>query len=510
MLTLNADNLLKLAHDPALFREVLNIEVQGSLVPFGSVAEPWQLADFAAMDPAFLAIAGRGPQVPVRSFWRERCRGGSKSADLAMLGAWTLLFARRPVLLIAAAGDKEQAQIMRDSVARLIAWNPWLSGNGKFLEVQQNRVINKHSGSELRIISSDAPTSYGLTAHAVLVDELSHWAKPDLWESLISTTAKKPGCVTVCILNAGWQDHWLWPIRQAIVDDPSWDFSRQERPPSWISDEELARQKKLLPVLQYERLFENRWVLSAATAFDPKDVDRLVDPNGREELYPQPGWVYFAGLDLAVSRDDAALVVVAKSIGHSTETREELPPLYGPMKSLVDLGIVEGPRPKVETVFHPGTGKYKLAAVRIWKPVAGKIDLSLVEREVLALGKRFKCHIAADPYQASLMMTRLNQQGVQCRGVAFTPQSLQAMGSKTLDVVREKHLGLYPHEELIADIKRLRVTEKPYGFKLEAERISKHEPGTVHCDAGTALQLALYATTIFPAAAYQHQKLVFA
>ena len=104
--------------------------------------------------------------------------------------------------------------------------------------------MNSHTGSELRIISSDAPSSYGILCDFIVCDEVVHWARRDLWDSLLSTAGKRSRCVLVVITNAGFRESWQFKLRESIRDDAAWYFSRLDGPTaSWITDEALDEQR---------------------------------------------------------------------------------------------------------------------------------------------------------------------------------------------------------------------------------------------------------------------------
>src|SRR5690606_2412842 len=114
------------------------------------------------------------------------------------------------------------------------------------------RIVNKVTGAELEIISSDEGSSYGETPHFIIVDELTHWKKRGLWDSLISSAAKRSRCVMVVIANAGLGQgtSWQWEAREACRNEAGWHFSRLDGPQaSWITEETLAEQRRLLPGL---------------------------------------------------------------------------------------------------------------------------------------------------------------------------------------------------------------------------------------------------------------------
>jgi hypothetical protein len=105
--------------------------------------------------------------------------------------------------------------------------------------------------------------------------------------------------------------------------------------------------------------------------------------------------------------------------------------------------------------------------------------------------------LAADYWQAELMVQRLQRRGVPVKAIHFTGGNLQAMATTTLDCFRERQIDLYPHGELMADLASLRVVEKQYGFRLQAADRQEGQSGTRHGDAAQALILALFAARRF-------------
>ncbi|MFW6125358.1 MAG: hypothetical protein ACOC46_04350, partial [Pirellulales bacterium] len=143
--------------DPARYRDRLKIDA-GEPIRLGPAAQDWQQADFEALDPAWLALAGREDQAPYRRAYLERPRGHSKTADLAVMVAWLLAYGRRGVEGIAAAADQDQAALLQRAIVRLLELNPSLACR---LEARQHLVRNPATGSRLEVISSDVRSSWG-------------------------------------------------------------------------------------------------------------------------------------------------------------------------------------------------------------------------------------------------------------------------------------------------------------------------------------------------------------
>ena len=194
------EQLTAMANSPAEFRKLVYIDADGETRLLADVVEPWQEADFAAVDPALMRVAGLPAEGGKQRQYFERGRGHSKTTDMMILVLWLLLFCRRPVKGIAAAADLDQSKIGRSAFVRLLTLNPWM---GEVLDVQTNKIINTRNGSELEFITSDAASSFGHLIDFAICDEVCHWKSEELWTSIFSAVAKKTTCLLIVGSNAG-------------------------------------------------------------------------------------------------------------------------------------------------------------------------------------------------------------------------------------------------------------------------------------------------------------------
>ena len=170
----SADNLRAMDSLPEYRRRLL-IDTNDGPRPLAYVADDWQRKDFEAIDTGWMRVAGHRIETAKQRAYLERSRGHAKTSDAAVMVTYPLSFSRKPVKGVAAAADMDQAKLLRDAVDRLVRLNPWLA---TILKVDQWKVTNTRTGSTLEIISSDAPTSYGLTPDFVIIDELTNCAHP--------------------------------------------------------------------------------------------------------------------------------------------------------------------------------------------------------------------------------------------------------------------------------------------------------------------------------------------
>ncbi|HEX5446525.1 MAG TPA: terminase large subunit [Pirellulales bacterium] len=487
--------LARLASDPAAFRAALQIDTDTGPRRLGECLDAWQRDDFAALDAGWRRVAGLPGDGAKQRAYLERPRGHSKTGDLAVMATWALFAARRQISGVAAAADRDQARLIRDAIAKLVSSNPWLA---PIIDVQSYRVVNRRTDSTLEILSADAPSSYGLTPDFIIVDELTHWHSDDLWVSLFSAAAKRAHSMLVIISNAGTGcgSSWQWKIRAAARNDESWYFSFLDGPvASWISQKHLAEQRRLLPGIAFDRLWLNRWTTGAGDALADDDISAAVTRK-RPWTQRKSGWVFVGGLDIGLAKDATALVVLGKSVGETRLIERDVNQTAPRALQIArDLGMAPEPPPKEEierTV--PGTGRLRLASVVLWKPGPGRrVDLSAVERSILRVHEHFGlAQLAYDPHQAEYLADRLTEADVPVERVPFSGGNLQAMATSVLDVFGARQIDLYPHEQLLADLRALRVEEKSYGLRLTSPR-----GPTGHGDCATALALAIHASRSF-------------
>jgi len=209
----------------------------------------------------------------------------------------------------------------------------------------------------------------------------------------------------------------------------------------------------------------NRWTSGSGDALSAEDIESSFNPNLTPEHYAQGHNRYVMGLDLAVTRDNAAAVVLAV-------------PEYG--------------------------GKVRLAEHRLWQPTERrKVDLMAVLHYVLDAAERFRLEGCwFDPWQAELLAAQVESLSAQrpcfrrknwakpfVREVPATGSNLREMAGLLLEYFNDHKIQFYPCPELRADLLKLRIEERAYGFRLVSPR-----DASGHGDLTTALGLALLGT----------------
>jgi hypothetical protein len=433
----------------------LQIEVNGVMQPLISVVDPWQLADLKALWPGLRRVAGLPVSINKQPCYQraylERARGHSKTQDIATMSVWALVASRRQILGVAAAGDLDQAKLVRDAIQRLVAMNPDLAS---LLEVQAKRIVNVVTNSELRIMASDTDSSYGLTPDFIIADELTHWpARGDaLWHSLFSAAAKRQNCLLLIISNAGTGlgSSWQWKVREAAREDSDWHFSRLDGPvASWIGPKQLAEQERLLPQHVYRRLWLNQWTAEEGDALSMADIDAACTLDEPPHYFPR-GTYILGGLDIGVRRDFTGFVTLTAQLG---------------------------------------TGRVQLARVQSWQPAKGvPVQFDQVEAAILSAKKELGMNnLFADMFQCEMLGQRLCQSGITIFPVSFAAAGQRNMAMAMLRAFRERRVDMFRDERLIKDLLRLSIVERIGGLRIEAPRSA--EDG--HSDTAFAFLCAL-------------------
>lgn len=446
--------LLEMAAHPRVFRSRLLIDCDGTPRPLAEALQdnPWQQADFEATDGGWMRAIGLHGDGKHRA-WMERPRGHSKSSDAAIGIAYALFASRVKQTGILASGDEDQAGLVKDALAVLTRLNPWLA---EFLRIERTRIVNPHTGSEARVITSDAPSSYGLLPSFIVADEVSHWTKPDLWWSLISAADKRVSCYLLAILNAGWSESWQYEFRQKIWNDPDWYCSALPGPvASWIPQATYSRQRRLLPVLEFNRQWGNQWGVGTGLALEQHVIDAAFANGVPMMTGAQSGWNFCGGLDLSSTRDFSAFAIVGK-----------------------------------------GEGRHRLAAWWQWVPTPGcKVNQQLVKETILAAHKAFHLkHIIADAWQAEGLCQQLQQAGISIDSQQQSGQRLVEQALHMCSLFNSFAIDLPADDQLERQLNRLRLEKKAYGVRLVTDRTAADG----HCDLLSAATLAAMATKRLP------------
>jgi hypothetical protein len=381
--------------------------------PWGRVAEPWQLEDFAALD------SGK-----YRHAYIERPRGHAKTFDIGTEAVKELILGRPGQRLYCAAADEDQARLLFDDAREKFERNPLLRNSVKILS---REITVPATGSRLRVLAGDAPSAYGLRPDWIAVDELAEWTKRALWDSLWTATGKRPSCRMLVISTAGWdRTSVAWEVRQHAEKETDWYFRSREQCASWIDSRWLQQQERTLPRHVFARLHLNQWVEGVGAWLSYHEVDRI-----------------FSNVDI---------------------------PMIGDVVIGLDLGVAHDRT--VASVLRRAGDVIFVDALHAWEGSgAHRISLSEVEEAIEELIRRHSAPLVADPWQALLMIERLRRKGFRVVDFNFSAENRRKLFSVMLDLVRTGRLKSRPHDELRRELLGLEVQERASGYRVD------HRPG---------------------------------
>ena len=131
---------------------------------WGEVCESFQIEDAEAI------LSGDGP----RFHFLTRGRGMSKTTDLAGIAlVWVATMAEPGSRGYVIASDKDQAALLTDAAAGLVARTPELRGS---VEVASYKITAK-SGATVEVLAADGGSMFGLHRKFYICDELAQWGE---------------------------------------------------------------------------------------------------------------------------------------------------------------------------------------------------------------------------------------------------------------------------------------------------------------------------------------------
>jgi len=400
------------------FREDLLLEGGNRL---GDVMDGWQREDFEALDDS-----------AHRHAYLERPRGHSKTGDVATEAVVELFLGGPERELFCVAVDEDQAGILFRDVVGKIRRRPDLNAK---VAIGKREITVKATRSTLTVLSSDAPSAFGLRPSWLALDEMAEWRKRDLWDALWSATGKKRDCRVLVISTAGWDKASIaWEVRRIAETEADWLFSSRGQCASWISPAWLDQQKRTLPPHVFARLHLNLWVDNVGAFLTGAEVDGVFVDDLPDGIGPRA-----IGLDLGLSKDKSVLSVVRRDPS--------------------GLVVVEG--------------------LTTWAGQHGeKVDLTVVEDEVAALAAKVKAPVVVDPWQAVLLAQRLRARRLPVIEFAFTGDGRRKIFGTMLDLIRNGRLRSRPHEELRRELLGLEVQQTASGWRVD-HRAGRHDDHVV-------------------------------
>ena len=341
------------------------------------------------------------------------------------------------------AAEREQASIVFDVAAQMVAAEPVLRANCK---VFRKSIGVSKTASTYRVLSADAYTKHGLNASAVIFDELHAQPNRELWDVMTTSTGARLQPLIVAITTAGYDRNsicyethdYACKVRDGILEDDSFlpviygaaekdDFKSRK---TWekanpglgisIRTDYLEREAiKASELPSYENTFRrlhlNQWTEQAVRWLP---MDRW---DEAEPFTAFDGRKCWAGLDLASTTDVAALVLICPDDDGGFDV---MPVFWIPKENAIR-------RERKDRV--PYSAWVNQGIMRSTE--GDVIDYEQIRADIIELSERFNIQeIAVDRWNATQLVTQLDGDGIN---VAMFGQGYRSMSapSKLLEAL---------------------------------------------------------------------------
>lgn len=359
--------------------------------------------------------------------------------------------------ILCAAAERQQAALVFELARQQVLREPVLAREAK---VYSHAICIDHMASSLKAISADAGTKHGFNPHGVIIDELHAQPNRDLVDVLMTGTGARRQPLVIHLTTSDFdresicneKHEYACKVRDGIVPDPSflpviYEADRDDdwrSPRTWakanpalgdaVTVEYLEREcRRAQEVPGYENTFK-RLHLNIKTEQDvrwlPMDRwDLCVGEPGETTEAAQRGAECFGGLDLANTRDVAALALVFPAPAGRYAV---LPYFWIPE----DGAHERERRDRVPYVTWAGQGLVEMTPGNV-------IDYDRIRARINELGTIFNIReIAVDRWNAQQITTQLQGDGFQV--VAFG-QGMASMSGPTKELEKLVVAGKLAH-----------------------------------------------------------------
>jgi hypothetical protein len=403
---------------------------------------------------------------PQRRHWLGRARGYAKTTDVAGMTLAALLtgLVRPEHPAYVAAGDQDQAALLRDSIEGFVNRTPGLGGR---LTIG-NWKVTANGGAELRVMSADGGSAFGIRPSWLVLDELCQFGDTRgarrLYEALVTSLAKIPDSRCIIITTAGTPTHWSHKVYDSATKNSDlWRVSMIDGPAPWTSTREIESDRLTLGDAAVERLYYNRFTIADDALLGTEELNDASVLQG-----PLPGVKgidYRWGIDVGVV-NDATVVCVC----HAESANKD--------------GVYLGQRVILDRIWT-------------WKGTRrNPVNFADVEATITANWAEYPGMVNVDPSQARDLVQRLRAKDIPTHIFDFTSTSVGILASTLLRLFRSRLIWIPKDPELLAELGDVRLRENSVGT-LRMDHVSGG-----HDDRAQALALACQSLNSGPKPAW--------
>ncbi len=385
------------------------------------VLAPWQMRDI--ITPMFSTLRPDGLR-RFRTVYVEIPRRNMKSTLAAAVALYLLLYDNEPGAdVVSAAADKQQADVVFSIARAMVEQSPSLK---TLVQVYKRELVVPSTQSTYRVISSESYSKHGLSLSACVVDELHAHESRDLLDVLLTSTGSRRQPICFIITTAGasrdsvaWQFHeHAVQVHAGLIADPSFlgvlygasEDDDWTSPEVWrrvnpgygvsIKADYLAqecRRAQQMPSYEnaFKRLHLNIWTTTETKWLDMTAWDACGAPVDAAALR---GRRCFLGVDLSSTKDLSAVAAL-------------FPADDGSYDVLFDAWLPSAMFP--DRVQRHGTFDAWAKQGFLHLTEGNVIDHDAIERRIREYGEQYLVEsIAIDPWNATQMLARLQQDGI--------------------------------------------------------------------------------------------------
>ena len=362
------------------------------------------------------------------------------------------------------AADRDQAGLVYHAAMQMIEQDEDLEGLLKITD-SKKLIVNKMTGTFMKVLSAEAFTKHGLNPTVVIFDELHAQPNRELWDVMTfgaGAARKEPLWWVITTAgddpdrnSIGWEVHeYARKVRDGEITDPYWYIKIYTAPEdadifdeaNWYKanpslgvtiDIESVRQEAIgaRNDLAKERLFRwlrlNQWIAVKQIGWLPLTL--WDQTEGKWELASLVGKTCYAGLDLSSTTDLTATCL-----------------LFPPQDGLPDWrAIFEAwiPDYSMKERVHRDHVPYDrwVQAKHLHATPGNVVDYEFVEARLVALSKQYDIKILpTDPWNSRMLTQRLAKEGIN---VAEVPQNMANMSPAMKEIERLLKAGQLTHEK---------------------------------------------------------------